>query len=458
MFERKAIYDLIEWSTYSDRKPLILRGARQTGKTTIVDIFAKQFDQYLKFNLDKDDEKSLFERGYSINKLVPSLFFFKNKVRKPDSKVLIFIDEIQNSPKAVAMLRYFHEEASDLFVIAAGSLLESLMDKFISFPVGRVEYLKINPCSFDEFLIAMEERVSLDMLSNVPVPEFAHEQLTQLFKIYSFIGGMPEVIQKYSETKDLHALKRVYNSLIVSYLDDVEKYAENKSIGDVVRYVINNSFKYAGERIKFQKFADSDYKSREISTSFAMLEKAMLTHLVLPVVNTSIPMDESKAKTPKLHMLDTGIVNFLSGLQKGMFEVENIDHYYQGKIAEHIVGQELRAMDNSVLNKLNFWVRDKKNSSAEVDYIYQYTHYLIPIEVKSGKTGRLRSLFQFMDACEHKFAVRVYSGNFGINEVATISGKEFYLLNLPFYAVHKLEDYLRWFIDEIDSGRREYFF
>lgn len=155
MFKRDILEELVKWKDKKLRKPLVIRGARQVGKTTAVHLFAKQFDQYIYLNLEKEEERVIFEQNYPFPDLVTNLFIFAGK-RRDGGKTLIFIDEIQNSPKAVALLRYFHEEANDLFVITAGSLLESIMDRKISFPVGRVEYMAIYPCSFREFLYATD--------------------------------------------------------------------------------------------------------------------------------------------------------------------------------------------------------------------------------------------------------------------------------------------------------------
>jgi uncharacterized protein len=180
MFKRDILEELTKWKGKKFRKPLVIRGARQVGKTTAIHLFSDQFDQYIYLNLEKDEERILFEQNYPFPDLVTNLFIYAGK-RRDGGKTLIFIDEIQNSPKAVALLRYFYEEASDLFVIAAGSLLESTMDRKISFPVGRVEYMAIHPASFREFLYATGHEQLAAELEKPEVPSFLNNQLTSLF-------------------------------------------------------------------------------------------------------------------------------------------------------------------------------------------------------------------------------------------------------------------------------------
>ena len=448
MFERLLLTQLHAWAAKDHRKPLVLRGARQVGKTTIVNMFSKEFDQYIHLNLELASEKQMFDNNYSIDELVTAIFFYKDKP-KETGKTLLFIDEIQNSQEAVSSLRYFYEEVKDLYVIAAGSLLESLIDSRISFPVGRVEYLAVRPCSFPEFLLAQEDNQSLEILENLPLPEFAHDKLLRQFHLYTLIGGMPEIVQQYSDHQDLYRLNTIYESLLAGYLDDVEKYARNKTMNHIIRHTIQQSFFSAGSRIKFQGFGNSNYKSREMGEAFRILEKAMLLQLVYPATGISLPIQPDVKKSPKLQLLDTGLVNFAVGLQKKIFGAKNISEVYQGRIAEHIAGQELLALNYSVLHKLQFWTREKKHSNAELDFIYSFGDMLIPMEVKTGATGRLRSLHQFIDRALYPFAVRVYAGKLSIEKAETISHKKFYLLNLPFYLVHKLPDYIKWFINNV---------
>jgi predicted AAA+ superfamily ATPase len=253
----------------------------------------------------------------------------------------------------------------------------------------------------------------LEIIRNGTVPEYAHDKLTELFRNYTVIGGMPEIINEYSTSRDMNLLGKIYDRLIVSYQDDVEKYARNETLANVIRHIIDSAFKFAGSRITFANFGKSNYRSRETGEAFRTLEKAMLLQLVYPVTRTKLPMEEKLGFSPKLLMLDTGLVNYSAGLQKQLVISKRIDEVYNGRIAEHIAGQELLCLTPSVRSKLTFWVPQKSNSQAELDFVLPWKDMLIPIEVKSGASGTLRSLHRFVDEAHHDIAVRIYAGRYG---------------------------------------------
>lgn len=454
MFKRDVISALEKWAGQPNRKPLVIRGARQVGKTTAVRQFSGRFDQFIYLNLELADDREPFEKFSNMETFLQALFFIKNKRLDKRDNTLIFIDEIQEVPAAVTMLRYFYEQAGDVYVIAAGSMLESLFNQQIAFPVGRVDYLVVYPASFPEFLSAIDEQGALEQMHNVPFPTFAFAKVLQLFHQYAIVGGMPEIVQRYADNRDLTALAPVYESLIVSYMDDVEKYASNDAQVQAIRHVIRASYAEAGKRIKFQGFGKSEYGSRVMGEALRTLEKALLIHLVYPQTSPTLPLAPDYQKSPRLHVLDTGMLNFFVGLQKEMIGTSDLNAVYQGTVIEHLVGQEMLARQHSSLRGLNFWVREKKTGTAKVDYLCPFDGKLIPVEVKSGKEGALRSLHMFMDAAPHKMAVRMYAGPVQVHPVTTASGKRYFLLNLPYFLVSKLDEYLAWFEKEI-SGFNE---
>jgi predicted AAA+ superfamily ATPase len=457
MFRRNILDELQKWSKRDARKPLVIRGARQVGKTTVVRQFSANFEQYLYLNLELPEDRKPFEEFSNFEILLQSLFFLKNLSFAKRKNTLIFLDEIQEVPEAFQQLRYFYEEAPDIPVIAAGSMLESLFNTEISFPVGRVEYLVIHPVSFPEFLGAIGETAALEQLKNIPLAGFAQDKLMQLFRTYCIIGGMPEIIEQYAKNKDLTALGTTYESLLVSYLDDVEKYAANNTQANYIRHAIRACFAEAGKRIKFQGFGNSTYKSREMGEALRILEKALLIHLIYPQISPVLPLQPDFDRSPRLQYLDTGMLNFFVGIQKEIIGTEDLNSVYGGIMIEHIVGQELLATQYSALHGLNFWVRDKNTATAEIDYIYQYNGKLIPIEVKSGSDGRLRSLRLFMDIAPHNMAIRFYAGELLISMVTTAGQKTFYLLNLPYFLGSQIEEYLQWFEKEIKKMMTEKF-
>jgi predicted AAA+ superfamily ATPase len=448
MFYRNAITELRKWASMEDRKPLILRGARQVGKTTAVDMFAKDFDLYMSLDLEKKEEAALFNKNLSVEELIQAIFFIKNVSYSKNKKILLFIDEIQNSPSAVAMMRYFYESPKNLYVIGAGSLLETMMgDKQVSYPVGRVRFLFMYPLTFREFLLAIEEEAAVKLYNQVPLPEYTFSKLMKLFHTYTLVGGMPEVVKKYIKNEDIVGLKPVYQGLLTAYLDDVSKYARTPAMEEVLRHAIETAPFEAGKRIKFHGFGQSNYKSREMGEALRTLERIMLLYLLYPSTSAEPPAMPDKKKSPRLQFLDTGLLNYTVGLQGYFFEYNDLHSFYQGRLAEHIVGQELAAMDMNSDKKNSFWVREQKQSNAELDFILPYKHYIVPLEVKAGKTGSLRSLHQFLDQANHPYAIRLYSGPLQVTKTSTPAGKPYKLLDLPYFLAGKIYDYMQWFID-----------
>lgn len=438
MFDRSILKELRLWSQKKERKPLVLRGARQVGKTSAVVMFSNEFDTFIHLNLEKPEHRNIFESGQPFEDLLTRLFFHFG-VQRYEGKTLIFLDEIQNSARAVSLLRYFHEEAKDLFVIAAGSLLESILDRHIAFPVGRVEFMVMHPCTFNEFLAATGEDVSLAVYNQNEIPAYAHEKLLLLFKKYSLIGGMPEVVSHYADYRDITALPVIHKNLLLSFVEDVEKYSHSDAMRRYIRHIISVAFREPVTRITFEKFGNSSYKSREMKEAFQILEKTMLLKLVYPVTSAKLPLLYNLRKKPRLHLIDTGLVNHALGVGEEIVANNFLDDVYRGIIAEHIVGQELHGINHLPEEWPGFWVREKKESDAETDYIFPYKGMLIPVEVKSGPGGTLRSLHQYVKESPHQWSVRIYSGGFSVEEARTVERKRFVLINIPIYMTGKIQ-------------------
>lgn len=451
MISRLIVQELELWLAKPDRKPLVIRGARQVGKTTVVNQFAKRFEQYIYLNLELKEDQKPFVQYTDIEQLIQALFFLKNRLLSKKANTLIFIDEIQEVPQALNLLRYFYEQEPEIKVIAAGSMLESLFDKHIHFPVGRVEYKVLRPLSFPEFLDAMGENLALDELRNIPLRAYAHDRLLKLYHQYAITGGMPEVVKNYALNKDFTALNPIFDSLIASYLEDVEKYAKSDSQILHLRHVIKSSFAEAGKRIQFAGFGNSSYRSREMGECLRILEKALLIQLLYPNTSATLPFQPDLKKSPRLQILDTGMLNHFVGIQKEILESEDMSSIYKGTMIKHLTGQELLATKYNILSELYFWAKDKKSSSAEVDFVISFEGKVIPIETKSGKSGRMKSLHIYMDTAPHDLAVRFYAGQLSISEVKTPHNKKYFLLNLPYYAVSQIEAYLTWFQEQVKA-------
>jgi predicted AAA+ superfamily ATPase len=442
MIKRKALEYLQEWKTSDYRKPLILRGARQVGKTTLVEEFAKEYEIFLSLNLEDGKARRLFEDYDDVQKLIEAIFFYKD-VQFREASTLLFIDEIQYSKRAVAILRYFYEEANHIHVIVAGSLLETVMDvRKISFPVGRVQYMAIRPCSFLEFLDGTGKQFDAELVNSMKIESVIHDRLMEHFHDYVLVGGMPAAINAYAKNRDILAVRDIYESLLVAYQDDVEKYTDSATLVKIIRNILTVGWQSAAETITFEHFGGLPVKSKDASLAFQTIQKAMLMELVYPTPSVQMPLMQNFRRQPKLIWLDTGLVNFFSGIQRDVFSVKDIQDVWRGRIAEHIVAQELLTLDHSLLTKRRYWRRDKHGSEAEVDFIYPYNSMAIPIEVKSGHNSRLKSLHLFMNECPHNYAVRVWSQPLSTDEVTTREGKTFRLINLPFYYVGILEKVL----------------
>lgn len=451
MFYRKIIKELEDWRSSSFRKPLIIRGARQVGKTTVVEAFGKQFKQYIYLNLEQNEDRALFDPELTIHEITDRIFIEKGMLRALASSTLLFIDELQEAPHVVNLLRYFKEEVSELPVIAAGSMLETLLGKNITFPVGRVEYKVLRPFSFEEFLMALGREDVFEQIKVTPIKAFAHDISLKLFHTYALIGGMPEIVKQYVELKDVSGLGHIYDSLLSSYLEDAEKYAKSDKQLQLIRFCIQHVIPQAGQRITYQRFGNLNYSSTEVSQVMFALQKTHLIHLLHPVIGYGLPLEQDFKKSPRLQFLDSGMISYFVGLQRDIVGTKDLNTIYEGKLIEHLVGQELLAMQTLSLRSIYFWTREKNQSSAELDFVYPFEGEVVPVEVKSGPSGRLRSLQVFLDQSKINYAIRFYAGKVQIDHLKTQAGKPFYLLSLPYYLVSRIEEYLTWLKEQIHA-------
>ena len=443
---RHTFSELTSWKKSSDRKPLILRGARQVGKTTLIHQFAKSYKNRILLNLELAKDKRFFTDFENIQTIVEALLISHNVSTSEKGNTIIFIDEIQEVPEAISMLRYFFEMEPEIHVIAAGSLLEHAMRKVKSFPVGRVKMLYMFPINFPEFLSAIGNTALLDQLNTIPIRDVAHKTLLDLFNRYAIIGGMPEVVRKYVETLNIADLPTIYESIWETYKEDVVKYAANNSEARIIKHIMSTAHFELDSRIKFQNFGNSNYRSREVGEAFRNLDDAKVIQLIYPTTDSSPPLLPDLKKSPRLQFLDTGLINHELNIQVEMLAMEDLNNAYRGAVIPHLVAQELLSLSTFKTVKPIFWVREKNQSSAEVDLVVQFNKLVIPIEIKSGKEGKLKSLHQFIEEAPHPYAVRMYAGKFSIEEHSTRSGKQYFLMNLPYYLSTKLYEYLGYFV------------
>lgn len=446
MFKRTISKQLNRWKASPYRKPLILRGARQVGKTTLIKQFAQTYKQHIFLNLEKSDDRNFFEKTDDVKKIVESLFLSKNIFSNVED-TLLFIDEIQESPKAIHLLRYFYEDIPNLHVVSAGSLLEFAMRKVPGFPVGRVEYLYLHPLNFLEYLEAIEHFAAMEQINQIPVKPFAHNVLLDLFNRYAIIGGMPEIVRVFAKTNSIIELPIIYESIWGTYQNDVEKYASNETERKVIKHIMATAQYHVDQRIKFESFGNSNYRSREVRKAMRSLDGAQIIQLIYPTTHVEIPIQPDLKKSPRLQFLDTGLVNHVLGIQSQMIGMENLSSAYKGAIIPHLITQELISLNTINSKKPHFWVREKKQSSSEVDLVVQYKDKVIPIEIKSGSTGSLKSLHQFIERTNHPYAVRIYKGEFKIEKATTPDGTPYFLMNMPYYLGTKIPGYIDYFVN-----------
>ena len=445
IIQRNIESELLRWKNAENRKPVILRGARQVGKTFAVNQFAANFENFIDVNLERPRERELFENFNTGQELFERILLYKG-LSANINNTLLFIDEIQHSADAIRALRYFYEDVNELNVIAAGSLLEvfSKQEGF-SFPVGRVKNLYLYPVNFLEYLKAKnlplaEKFVSMDFVKDTT----NHDLLLRQFNEYAFVGGMPETLTTYLKTGSYSMLKEIYDAIFMGYLEDVEKYS-NLAKAKYLTHTIDRAPLYAGERITYEKFGESSYRSREIKEAFDVLERALIVYRARPSTSTRIPIIEKMRKAPKLFFLDVGLTNYRIGLKEFFNSKTSLDNVYQGKISEQVVAQEIISQ-REVYPSLNFWTREK--GAAEIDFLYPFKEFIIPIEVKSGKAGKLKSLIQFMEKSNHPYAVRIYSGRSRIDQIKLPSGNFFFLYSMPYYLLSRLDEAIDQFISQ----------
>ncbi|MFA6036578.1 MAG: AAA family ATPase [Legionellales bacterium] len=449
---RIALNSLQTWFQQDGRKPLVLRGARQVGKTYLVREFARVNGlELIELNFEKNPEyKSLFVSN-DVKKIVLLLEALQNKVIEPTA-CLLFLDEIQVVPELLAKLRWFAEDLPQLPVIAAGSLLDFVLNEHdFSMPVGRINYFHLEPLSFEEFLLAIGRDKLVEFLESFKmgdeIPKVLHEQLLGYLRDYFLIGGLPAAVVAWIRSESLITVNQVQQDLLATYRDDFNKYAKriNKDRLEEVLFSVPRqlSSKFVYSRV------NKEIPSMILKKALDLLCTARVCHIVSSNHAQGIPLAGGKKATPfKVIFLDTGLTHNLMGLNMQQLQ-QPVQLMYEGAIAEQFVGQMLRTLNPYFIEpELYYWNRDIPNSSAEVDYILQQGQQLIPIEVKAGSTGTLKSLHLLMGMRQWPLAVRINSDYPTITLIDTMTVLQqrahYKLLSLPLYLIGQL----RRLIDE----------
>jgi len=435
---------LLAWTREKDLKPLVLRGARQTGKTEAVRRLAENFDLFLELNLERFEDLALVRSSRSADELLTALAARHNLQRFPP-RTLLFLDEIQESPEAVAWLRFLREDHPEIYVIAAGSLLEvRLQERGFSFPVGRVTFRVLRPFTFFEFLAASErdvlaQQLALAVSEGRPVPPALHEQALTLLRDYLLVGGMPEAVARWVAEQNPAIVRGVHSDLIQALAEDLQRFGNLREVG-YLEAAFENLRHHAGLRFRYENFAPG-YRSQLMKNALAKLEAALLLHRALPTSSLALPLRERPRSAAKLLPLDIGLALYTMG---SGFETTHglpLGQVLDGRIAEIFAGQQLLAAAPGFPGELFFWVSESSNSNAEVDYLVPISGQPVPVEVKSAAAGSLKSLHQFLWRAGLSTGVRLSTG-LTADEQLTVrmpDGELTYrLLSLPIYLAEKL--------------------
>jgi predicted AAA+ superfamily ATPase len=392
---------LEEWKNEPDKKPILLKGARQVGKSYLARDFGKTFESFVEINFEfTPGFKSLFQKDLDPKRIVRDISIAADQDIIP-GKTLLFLDEIQDCPEAVTSLRYFYEKMPQLHVIAAGSLLEFVLEE-VGLPVGRVMPLYMYPLSFMEFLSAIgNEHLRGEIYNHNPAeefPEFIHKKLLGLVGEYMAVGGMPEAVKKWIETGNLKSCIRIHQLLIDTYRQDFAKYAKKRK-RKYVEMVFNAIPRLSGKKFVFSAVSQ-DVRARELKPALELLSKAGIAHIIYHSSANGLPLgSEINPLVSKVIFLDVALAQSVLGIDYGAWILDP-EHAIvnRGAVAEAFVGQELLAYSPAVKkSELYYWVREKPGSMAEVDYAAGINGRVVPIEVKSGITGSLKSLRVFLE-------------------------------------------------------------
>jgi len=425
---------LDDWAEGDGRRPLLIRGARQVGKTYAVTALAERtFADFASINLEQEPRYRRCFDTLDPQAILDRIGVLRGKPVEP-GRTLLFLDEIQECPAAIVALRYFYEQAPDLHVIGAGSLLEFAFEaERLRMPVGRIQPLFMHPLSFAEFLPAVGQepaRQAARSMAGLSAP--VHDHLSALLRTYLLLGGMPAVVAEYQATGSIARAARVQTAITQTFRDDFGKYARAARHPHLDR-VFLHAARLVGRKFVYSK-VDPDSRSRDLRSAVELLEKAGVVHRVCSTSGAGLPLGaEADDRHYKLVMVDVGLMQNLSGAAEQLLDGDpmRID---DGAVAEQFVGQELLAHRSPYERpELSYWHRRQKNSSAEVDYLTVAAGRVVPVEVKAGKTGRLRSLAVFAERYRPPLAVRVYGG---------LLRRDGDIVSVPLYGLERLRPFL----------------
>lgn len=439
---RFAQVDLKSWYHRKTRMPLVLRGARQVGKSTLVRLFCQDEElDLLEVNLEKDFLRSVEGEHFNLPDLLDEIQLLKKK--KITKKTLIFLDEIQERPKLLKYLRYFYEERPDLAIIVAGSLLEIAMkSENFSFPVGRVEFYHLGPMTFKEFLLATGQELLSEKIDNLEFSPAVESIARESFKKYLYIGGMPKAVATFVEDKSLVEVRKIQDQILQTYMADFPKYNDRMKL-DRIQKVFYASALQIGKKVIYQRF-DRDSQSREIKRTIELLLDARVLLACCHSDGNSVPLaGEADISVQKLYFLDVGLLNCLLKLDLNVIDDELKNNFNtKGSMMEQFVAQHLNHIEgHSNAPALYYWLRDKGIQKGEIDFLLQKGQKIIPVEVKSVGAGHLKSVFYFAKEKKSPLLVRVSNLPFKKERIKhIIEGQEIGIekIDLPVWAIESI--------------------
>lgn len=447
ILERHELGYLQEWAARESRKPLVIRGARQVGKSTLVREFARVSGMALvEINLERNPQLGQAFATNDPAEILSTLALMTGEAIAA-SECLLFLDEIQAVPRALASLRYFYEEMPGLHVLAAGSLLElALGEKGFSMPVGRIEFLYLGPMDFEDFLVAVERPHLAEHLRTLSLgdgfPEAVHAQYLDLLRQYWVVGGLPEAVSAYASTaagqpRDFESVARVQQNMLATYRDDFAKYSHGR-LKERMQLVFDRLPALVGRKFKYVAVS-RDHRASELGDALVHLCMARVAWKVQRTAANGLPLGaEVDERHFKCLTMDVGMMCAALHLNTIDLAKENPVRVNGGAVAEQFVGQHLLTSGLPYeAPVLHYWAREARNAAAEVDYVLPIGRHVVPVEVKAGTTGSLRSLHQFLTEKRSDFAVRlngdVPSLLHDARRLADGSVIDYRLLSLPLY-------------------------
>lgn len=450
---------LAEWASRKAHKPLLLRGARQVGKSTAVRHLGEQFENFVEINFEKQPSYiKVFQGDINVLRIVPQIAALSGKTVEA-GKTLLFLDEIQACPNAIMALRFFWEDMPDLHIVAAGSLLEFALEEIPTFGVGRIHSMFVFPMTFDEFLQANGESKLMEMRNQAhsenPLPDPIHHKLVEMLRTYMLVGGMPEVVNKWVETHDYLACQEVQDDLVVTYEDDFPKY-KKKVDATLLRLTMRSAAVQATRKFVYSQVGGG-YNANEVKKALEMLT---LAGILIPVTHTNangLPLgSEADNSYRKMMLLDTGLMlrllNMTTGdiseLTEHILTGDMTDLVNKGPVAEMVAGLELfHYRTPNIRHEMYYWLRQSKNSQAEIDYVSSYKQSVLPIEVKAGTQGGMKSLWLFMREKHLSNAIRCSLENFGSFDYTDKEDADAvrHVQICPLYAISQMESLLKAF-------------